>query len=222
MTGQTASLARLPFGLLASVPLPSPAGLAGLHPGEAVHAGRLPPARQTTWVGGRLALRAAIAALGEPPPGPMLATPRGAPALPAGLVGSVSHKDDLAVALVARAEGAPGRTVGVDVESPRRLRQDIARHVLTPDEQAVVRGLDGAARDYEILRRFAAKEAIYKALDPWVGRFVSFQEVTILRHQERDLSAQLRLARGEGPLSVELWDGSDAGRILVAARVTDR
>jgi 4'-phosphopantetheinyl transferase EntD len=229
----------LPFGICAAVSLPAADDFdlpSELHAEEAAYAQALPPARRRTWVGGRVALRAALAhhERGAPkggapgptaPTPPILATPRGAPALPPGFVGSVSHKRELAVALVARAEGTPAETLGVDVELPARLRHDISGRVLTADERATVAELEGPARDRELLRRFAIKEAVYKALDPWVARFVSFQEVTILFHPGGGLEARLDLAGGEGPFAVELHDASDSGDgalILVAARVTPR
>ena len=59
--------------------------------------------RRIAFTGGRLALRAAIAEV-APAPGavlPLLRTSRGAPAVPDGTVGSVSHKRRLAVAVAA-------------------------------------------------------------------------------------------------------------------------
>jgi 4'-phosphopantetheinyl transferase EntD len=213
------------FGRLVAVPLPAAddaaaleALAAALRPEERVHAGAL-GARRATWIGGRVALRAALDALGVAA-GPLLATPRGAPALPQGVAASISHKDTLAVALAARAPG--GETLGLDVElepTVRPPRADIAPRVLTPGERARVDPLAPAARTREVLLSFAAKEAIYKALDPWVQRFVSFQEVELARAIDGALAATLRLRDGEGPFSIELREELAPGLILVTARV---
>jgi len=104
----------------------------------------------------------------------------------------------------------------------RPLRHDISRHVLTPEELAALAALDAGAREAEVLLRFATKEAIYKALDPWVQRMVSFQEVAIARDAAGRPSARLALSGGEGPFSVELEDASDGDLVLVAARVARR
>jgi enterobactin synthetase component D len=149
----------------------------------------------------------------------VLSTPRGAPALPAGLIGSISHKQEIAVALAARSDDTRRRTIGVDVEIPRPLHNDISGRVLTPDEQVLLAELSGAARDREVLWRFAAKEAIYKALDPWVERLVSFQEVALDRRPGGRVSVRLNLTRGEGPFAVELEDASHDELVLIAARV---
>jgi enterobactin synthetase component D len=218
----------LPFGTCVGISLPAidregggdPFDLPpGLHADEVGFARGLAPVRRAGWVGGRLALRAALAAIGVDAAAPILATRRGAPALPPGAVGSVSHKSDLAVALAARTGGVPAATLGIDVEVVRPLRQDIARHVLTPDERAALPPA-GPARDAAVLLLFSAKEAIYKALDPWVQRFVSFQEATIVRTPppQAGLVVRLALSRDEGPFAVELHDASTADVILVAAR----
>ncbi len=215
----------LPLGICVGVSLPDgPFELPGeLHPEEAAFARTLPEARRAGWVGGRVALRVALDRVsggGFEVSGPLLATPRGAPLLPAGMVGSVSHKRSIAVALVAR-EPSPRATVGIDVEEIRPLRVDVASRVLTPEEQTALPA-DGAARDAAVLLAFSAKEAIYKALDPWVRRFVGFHEASVARAPDGALTGRLALDRGEGPFSVELHDARVAGEtglVLVAARV---
>jgi phosphopantetheine--protein transferase-like protein len=222
-------LLELPFGTCVGVSLPEgdfplPAAL---HPLEGSFALALPAARRASWVGGRVALRAALDAAGLEAPDAILATPRGAPLLPPDAVGSVSHKRTIAVALATRA-ATPAITIGIDVEELRPLRTDIAPRVLTPAELAELSSVaslasDGPARDAAVLLRFSAKEAIYKALDPWVQRFVGFEEAAIARAPDGTLAARLALARGEGPFSVELHDArgaGDDGLIVIAARVT--
>src|SRR4051794_40379363 len=66
----------------------------GLHPDETALVHASPAARRATFVGGRVALRTAMAALGaraDEAARPILPTPRGAPALPPGFVASISH-----------------------------------------------------------------------------------------------------------------------------------
>jgi enterobactin synthetase component D len=216
-------LRELPFGICVGVALPE--GVAfelprALHAGEAAFARTLPEARRAGWVGGRIALREALAAAGAEAPGPILSSARGAPLLPPGAVGSVSHKRTIAVALVARVAD-PRATIGIDVEDLRPLRTDIASRVLTPEELAVIPS-GGPERDAAVLLRFSAKEAIYKALDPWVQRFVGFDEASVARAPDGALTGRLVLAGGEGPFTVELHDAGgagEAGLILVAARV---
>jgi len=216
----------LPAGVCVAVSLPEEddfATPAGLHPDEVAFVHASPAAQRRSFFGGRVALRAAMAALGAGAPGgaqPILSTPRGAPAMPPGFVGSVSHKRTVAVALCAR-ESRPRATIGVDVEDSRPLRTDIASRVLTSEELAVTPA-SGPERDASVLLRFSAKEAIYKAVDPWVHRFVGFQEASVACAPDGALTGRLALVKGEGPFAVELHRArveDEDGLILVAARV---
>ena len=134
------------------------------------------PVRRREMVAGRSALHAA---LGELAPAlaaiPILADDRGAPILPEGWVGSVSHKGTRAAALVAPAGAA---RIGIDLERAAPSRQDIARWILTSREQQTLtdRGID---RGLGATLRFSIKEAIYKAVDPFVRRYVAFTEVEL-------------------------------------------
>jgi 4'-phosphopantetheinyl transferase EntD len=143
---------------------------------ELATAGTMTAVRRRTWIGGRVALRLALERAGIDAP-PVLVDDRGAPTLPRGVGGSISHKEELAVALVAREPG--GARIGVDVEGDRPRPIDISSRVLTPEELREIVSLAPADRDREVLLRFSAKEAIYKALDPFVRRYVGFHEVCV-------------------------------------------
>ncbi|HEY2730615.1 MAG TPA: 4'-phosphopantetheinyl transferase superfamily protein [Polyangia bacterium] len=215
----------LPFGRVVGVALPAATDAAGLEalaarllPEEQAHARALAPARRATWMGGRAALRAALADLGLDA-GPILATPRGAPALPAGVLGSIAHKPTLAVALAARGPAGPsaGVALGIDVELARAPRVDISARVLTPAERRRVDALDDDARARAVLVAFAAKEAIYKALDPWLRRAASFQEVEL-----DGLNATFSPRAGEPSFDIEVRDEPLVGHVLMTARVLRR
>lgn len=147
------------------------AALAALPAAERDHAARLGEVRRAEHVAGRTALHAALAAAGGDPAAPILPDDRGAPALPSGWVGSVSHKGDRAAAIVAPAGDG---WVGVDLERAAAPRLDIAARILTPREQAAL-----ADRGRAVTLRFAIKEAIYKAIDPHLRRYVGFTEVEL-------------------------------------------
>ncbi len=168
-------------GLCVGVNLPEeiPDSTPGIHPEELRLAADFGGARRRTWLGGRVALREALARTGGPIDVPLLPNARGAPALPGGFVGSVSHKTRLAVALVARDRGA---RIGVDVEEPGLPRLHLARRLLTPRERIDLEQLPPGEQWHELLLRFSAKEALYKAIDPFVQRYVGFLEVAIERH----------------------------------------
>ena len=92
--------------------------------------------------------------------------------MPAGWLGSLSHKRERAAALVAPDDGS-GARIGLDLEDAREPRQPIERRVLTARELAAL------ASRRDVTRVFAIKEAIYKAIDPFVRRYVGFLEVEI-------------------------------------------
>ena len=155
--------------------------------------------RRASWVGGRIALRAALADLGVDA-GAILSTPRGAPLLPGGTRGSISHKESLAVALAARTEGDEGAWhLGIDIERVAPGKLDISKRVLRPEELARLPPPEDPRRIEELAFAFSAKEAIYKALDPFVARYVSFQELGVERS-----------AGGTALATLDLRDGNDA------------
>jgi len=172
------------------------------------------PLRRATFVGGRLAARAALDELAVPS-GPVLSDERGAPIFPAGTCGSISHKDRLAVALVGRDEGW---TLGIDVELASGPTYDISSRVLSAAEQRRLATAPEAIRAREVLFCFSAKEALYKALDPHVRRFVAFDEVSVVRDARGVARFELDLAGGEGPFATELatWAWQDV--LIVTAR----
>lgn len=156
-----------------------------LHPEEVALAASFPLPRRGTWVGGRLAMRHARRQL-EPAArdGAVLATDRGGPLLPPHLTGSISHKGARAVALVVRA-GPAVHAVGVDVEerpgADAETAPDLAPRILTAAEQErlAVQAPSPRARRDATRVAFALKEAVYKAIDPVVRRYVRFTEVEV-------------------------------------------
>jgi 4'-phosphopantetheinyl transferase EntD len=212
----------VPLGRCVGVRLPPPGApwapdaLSLLHPDELARARTLSPRRQATYVGGRLALRHALRGWGVLT-GPLTSNDRGAPVVPDGWTGSISHKTAVAVALAAPRDAGH---VGVDVEAVVREGSDIAAHVLTPAEQAAVARLPGHEQRPAVLLHFSLKEAIYKALDPYVRRYVGFQEVEVTPVADGGVVTLLRLVHGEGPFRVTGWWRTWGDFHLSAARVS--
>ena len=211
-----------PFGVMvaASVPegAPTEADIGRLHPQEQAALLHRKGFSAATWVAGRIALAEALADVGAPRKA-VLTDDRGAPAAPTGYVVSLSHKTTIAVALAAVDDGA---RLGVDVENAEPDRARIARKVLTPAEMAIVEGLEGEARWLEVLGRFSIKECVYKAIDPFVRRYVSFMEAEIPELIERP-RVQLSLTAGEGPFEVEAtWAPGEPSYAAVRIRETSK
>ncbi len=213
----------LPCGLCVGVHIPpgddaiTPAVLARLHPDEAAHARTLHPRRQPSWVAGRLALRQALTRLGHSA-GPILADDRGAPVLPGGVRGSISHKRAVAVGLAA---STLEWSIGVDIEQRHLGRQDISRYVLTEAEQAELAGLSAQARGQAVMLRFSIKESIYKAVDPHVRRFVGFREVDVTPLPDGRVEVAAHLAQGE-VFTIDAWWSVEGEHVLTCARAQPR
>ncbi|HEY4013386.1 MAG TPA: 4'-phosphopantetheinyl transferase superfamily protein [Polyangiaceae bacterium] len=192
-----------------------------LAPEEAAFASGLAKPRRRTWIGGRIALREALARLGLEAPA-VLADERGAPLLPAGIAGSVSHKEHVAVALAAPLAGDRVR-LGVDVEidvAETRRPHGVAAKVLADDEQTELEAMTEEEGAREVLLRFSLKESIYKAVDPFVGRYVGFREVSVTPMPDGTVSVRARLREGESAFHIEAcWLRAD-GLVVTTARVT--
>jgi 4'-phosphopantetheinyl transferase EntD len=171
--------------------------------------------RRRGWVGGRVAMREALARIGKTAP-PILADERGAPRLPPGLAGSISHKEHVAVALVAIEEAAK---VGVDVEVDAPRGRDIAARVLRPEELAALEGMGEEERARSVLLRFSAKEAVYKALDPYVKRYVGFLEIAVVLKDDGTGEVTPHLPEAEGRFAFEVRWVRREGLLLTTARV---
>lgn len=202
-----------PHGVCSIVALADDAlatALAALPPAEQALAQSLSEVRRRELITGRTALHATLAVLDpDLAAAPILGDDRGAPVLPAGWVGSVSHKGGRAAALVAPAGAA---RVGVDLELAQPARQDIARWILTPREQASL-----VDRGRGATLRFSIKEAIYKAVDPFVRRYVAFTEVELDVRDEGTAEV-----RSELPLAIATTWREHAGFWLTTASASRR
>ncbi|WLI75810.1 4'-phosphopantetheinyl transferase superfamily protein [Kosakonia sp. H02] len=100
-----------------------------------------------------------------------------APVWPAGWCGSLSHTHNHAIAIIARRHA--GLAVGIDIEmlAPETMRET-ADMFTCPQEQAL---LADCALPYEtaLLVAFSAKESVYKALYPEVGRYFDFDAARV-------------------------------------------
>ncbi len=209
------------FGHLAAIHIPDSKEpvpedvLNRLDESERQHARSLNGYRQVDWVGGRLAMRGALDDMDRRTP-PILADDWGAPVLPRGLSGSLSHKRTLAVALVARSRH--GR-LGLDLEDLAPARMGIAERVLLPEELDAVMALPEHRRWTALVLRFSMKEAVYKALHPYVHRYVGFDEALVRPDVDCTAAVELRLREDEGSFRVEARYAWLPGRIITMVRI---
>lgn len=137
----------------------------------------------------RMVARTLLPRLGAPAlPIPKL--PSGVPVWPSGIVGSLAHDAEVAVAAVALGRDFLG--IGVDVEPNEPLDPDLVDMVATPRERQTV-GSD-AVRGRLL---FAIKEAVYKAVNPIDGVFLEHHDVEV------SLEKGLAQVRGRRQIHVE-------------------
>ncbi|HTR14427.1 MAG TPA: 4'-phosphopantetheinyl transferase superfamily protein [Roseiarcus sp.] len=161
-----------------------------------VVAGAASLARSRASGAARIVARRLLAELGSDGEAPLMRAPSGAPGWPPGIVGSLAHDAEFAVAVAARA----GRllSVGVDVEPAEPLPADLVDLALLPAEREETGG-DGVKQRLV----FACKEAVYKAIHPLDGSALEYPDI------------EARLTAG----SARLRDGR---RLKLATLVTGR
>lgn len=141
-----------------------------LEPEEEGAVARAVPSRRAEFAAGRACAREALRRLGLSGRLPIPVGPERAPRWPDGYVGSITHAGGIAAAAAA----PPGlvRGLGIDIEPVAPLSEEIERLVLTPEELAEREGPPS-------LVRFAAKEAVHKAIHPATGAWLDFLDVTL-------------------------------------------
>jgi 4'-phosphopantetheinyl transferase EntD len=184
------SAARLPV-LLAGLPvvteeMPLPAAPPAAEPADVAATAGMAEKRRLEYLAGRHCARAALARLGIR--GHVLAAGADrAPIWPPGIVGSITHTgtaaDGFCGVAVARREDLAA--VGIDAERDQPLPDEVLPTVLTPRERDALLRRPAASRDRVAALCFSAKESVYKALAPSLGRFIEFDQVTV----ELDLEA---------------------------------
>jgi enterobactin synthetase component D len=162
------------------------------------------PKRQVQFRAGRYCAMLAIQALHGGSPMLVGRDPSGAPLWPEGVVGSITHTDDVAAAAVAFS--ADVRSLGIDTE--RVMSESQARElngtVAWPAELAPARAASMTRLEAMTLV-FSAKESVFKCLHPLVRRAFDFQDV---RFVSIDAAAGTFLVRVVKTLSEEFPSGT--------------
>ena len=140
-----------------------------LLPGEQLAAAEVGETRAAEYSSGRRVAREALRSLGID--GWAIGRQGRVPTWPKGVVGSIAHSRELAIALVGRHRHFAG--IGVDVERVGRTTRRVAERVLSDRERSRL------ADDSWRTLLFSAKEAVYKAVHPLAGEFLEFRDVEI-------------------------------------------
>jgi len=137
---------------------------------------RASPARAREFAAGRMAARAALAALGRF--GEPVASGRDrAPRWPSGLVGSIAHSRSHGIAAVAE-EGRLA-ALGIDIEPDSPLPPDLAPLICDRAESAWLQAQPAEERGRWARLIFSAKEAAYKCQYPLSRTMLGFEAFRI-------------------------------------------
>lgn len=143
------------------------------------HIARSVAKRQAEYFYGRLCARRALQAIGIT--GHTVHTGKQRePVWPQGVVGSISHNDEFAVAVAMRQ--GEGSALGIDVERvvEGESQDALIATVVSASELAYLQSLaPGIALGCALTIVFSAKESFFKACYPEVGRYFDFDAVTV-------------------------------------------
>lgn len=137
---------------------------------------RAAPSRRLEFRIGRAAAHQALRLLGHDSV-PILRGENGEPVWPDGIVGSITHIAGRALCVVSRREQCGG--LGLDIEHRDRDFPELAQHVAAEEENQWLSALPERHRRRATLELFSAKESVYKAFFPRVGRFFDFLAVRV-------------------------------------------
>lgn len=136
------------------------------------------PKRQAEFFFGRLAARLALAT-SDVAGADILIGPSREPVWPVGLMGSITHTNQTAAAVVLDRSRCAG--VGIDMEQVVSLenRQALLSTVISAVEWSYLQTV-GLPADTVLTTAFSAKESLFKAAFPSVGRFFDFNAAEVV------------------------------------------
>jgi 4'-phosphopantetheinyl transferase EntD len=196
----------VPHGILCGVNLDdsdinwSNAALECLHQDEISYAKSLKGYKQRTWLAGRVATKHALINYTDVNSA-ILSDPFGSPIPPDGYVLSITHKDDIAIGLVAVDRG---QHVGVDFEHFEPMRTGIISRVLRDEELEMINEMPESRQWISGLISFSAKEAIYKAIAPHLKRYVGFKELALSIKVDGIIDVTWHLEKGPTPTAIDV------------------
>lgn len=148
-----------------------------LYPVEREAVARAVLKRRREFAHGRTLARKALRRLGVEP-GPIPVATNRAPSWPPGVVGSITHCQGLAAAVVGWRSRFAG--LGLDAEVSGALDRDLIPQICTDREREAIQGLSSTAPDVDWpTLSFSAKEAVYKTVAAESGLWLGFLDVEV-------------------------------------------
>jgi len=162
------------------------------------------PSRVNGFSSGRFAARSSLATFGLAAH-PLLSGPERDVIWPPSICGSISHCNDISVAVVSQSPELAG--LGVDVEVRQTLEEGVLKHVCTGSERTWLQALPDTEHWACVL--FSIKESLFKCFHPVYRIWIDFHqaEVEIDRDNGRwqatlhpDIVSQMKLVSSNGKL----------------------
>lgn len=146
------------------------------HPLEAGYVASAAPKRRRDFALGRFCAHEALVQMGRDEPAiPIGAS--GAPVWPAGIVGSITHTQGYAAAVVAARNRF--QAIGIDAERIGGVTEALMPRLFGPAEQQWLMMLEAERRITALTVLFSAKEAFYKAFSGQTSDRLSFKNIHI-------------------------------------------
>ena len=139
-----------------------------------------------SYVGGRIAGQVALQQI-QSDRSPITMDPFGAPLVSKNVKISISHKKNIALAMVSKRLNT---TIGIDIENLIPDRSGIAQKILTDTELEYYNLLSEPMKWGFLILNFSTKESIFKALAPKLQRYIDFKEAEVFPN--RDYSSKIK------------------------------
>ena len=111
---------------------------------------------------------------------PILIGENRAPIWPTGIIGSISHSENLCIAVISDKKAL--NSIGVDIESSKRINADILPLICNEEEISHIKLLEKAS-NINILTNakliFSIKESLFKCLNPLINNWIDYKEMQV-------------------------------------------
>lgn len=115
--------------------------------------------------------------------------PDRSPLWPPGIRGAISHKHQIAIAMASDSADFIGLDIETELAGSRVER--IKSKIIDDQEEAIIR-TSGTEFISGFTQVFSAKETLYKAIYPYLGRYLGFSTSKLKQISERSLTLELR------------------------------
>jgi len=133
--------------------------------------------RRSTYSSGRVCAGRALTSLGQRSHS-IAAKSDGSARWPDGVIGSISHTDQWAIAAAAKLSHVDAMAIGVDLERIKAFTEGVLTLIAGEEERENLHL--HSLSDEHAVRLFSLKESIYKCLSPVLGEFIRFHDVELL------------------------------------------